>query len=105
MVLPAKGKSFDPTRIPKAVQNAGFSPGEVQVTAGGILRDKGNLLLEMPGSPGQFVLAGGAKAEELGKRRDLLGRRLRITGKLHPSHAERTPGLTVEQWTPVDDRR
>lgn len=104
-MLPAKGKSFDPTKIPQAVRKAGFTPGEIQVTAVGILRDKNTLLLEMPGPPSQFLLAGGAKADELRGRRDLLGKRVRINGKLHPSHAERVPGLTVEQWTVLDDGR
>ncbi|MFB3140089.1 MAG: helix-hairpin-helix domain-containing protein, partial [Candidatus Acidiferrales bacterium] len=47
----------------------------------------------------KFVLTGGAKAEELEGRAELLGKRLRVTGKLHPSHADRPPGLTVERWT------
>ncbi len=101
-MLPAKEKSFDPTKIPKAVKDAGFTPGDVEVTAVGLLtRKDGLLLLEMPDSVRQFVLAGGAKAEELTGRRDLLGKRLRLSGRLHPSHADRPPGLTVERWTPV----
>ena len=99
VVLPAKEKSFDPTRIPKAVKDAGFTPGEVEVTAvGSLTRKDGLLLLEMPGALRQFVLAGGPKAEELMGRRDLLGKEVRVLGKLHPSHGERPPGLTVERW-------
>ncbi len=96
------GKSFDPTRIPKAVKGAGFTPGEIEVTAvGTLVRRKDLLLLEMVGARREFVLAGGAKAEEVEKRADLLGQRLRVTGKLHPSHAEQPPGLTVEIWKPA----
>ncbi len=99
-MLPAREKSFDPTRIPKAVKDAGFTPGEVEVTTAGSLGRKDDLLLlEMPGPVRQFVLAGGAKAEELRARSDLLGKRLRVTGKLHPSHADSPPGLSVERWT------
>jgi len=100
VVLPAKEKSFDPTKIPKAVKDAGFTPGEVEVTAEGSLTRKNSLLLlEMPGPVRQFVLAGGARAEELTGRHDLLGKRVRVSGRLHPSHADRPPGLTIERWT------
>ncbi len=99
-MLPTREKGFDPTRIPKAVKDAGFTPGEVEVTAAGSLGRKDDLLLlEMPGPVRQFVLAGGAKADELRARSDLLGKRLRVTGKLHPSHADSPPGLSVERWT------
>lgn len=100
VVLPAAGKSFDPTKIPKAVKDAGFTPGEIEVTAAGVLRQQeDSLLLEMSGAVARMVLAGGAKAEELKKRSDLLGKRLRVTGTLHPYHADQPPGLTVERWT------
>ncbi len=102
VVLPAKGKSFDPTGIPKAVKDAGFTPGEIEVTILGTLKSKdGLLLLTMPGAVTQFVLAGGAKAEELRKRTDLQGQRLKVSGKLHPSHADQPPGMTVERWAPA----
>ncbi len=100
--MPAAGKSFDPTRIPKAAKDAGFTSGEIEVTAvGTLVRRKDLLLLEMAGPRREFVLAGGAKAEELERRGDLLGQRLRVVGKLHPSHAEQPPGLTVEIWERV----
>ena len=100
VVLPAKGKSFNPTKIPKAVKDAGFTPDEIQVVAGGVLARKNDLLLlEMSGQVRQLVLAGGTKEKELRARADLLGKRLRVSGKLHPSHADRPPGITVELWT------
>jgi hypothetical protein len=99
VVLPAKEKSFDPTKIPKAVKDAGFTPGEIEITAvGTFLREKDLLLLKLAGPVPQFVLAGGAKSEELKARSDLPSNRLRVTGRLHPSHADRPPGLTVERW-------
>lgn len=105
VVMPAAGKSFDPTRIPKAVKDAGFSPGEIEITAvGTLVRRNDLLLLEMAAPRREFVLAGGAKAEELEKRADWLGQRLRVTGKLHPSHADQPPGLTVERWTPAGQK-
>jgi hypothetical protein len=102
VVLPAKGKSFDPTKIPRAVKDAGFTPGEIKVTVVGTLVSKaGMLLLQMPGVFAEFVLAGGVRADELKKRHDLLQKKLRVTGNLHPSHADRPPGLTVERWLPT----
>lgn len=102
--MPAKGKSFDPSRIPKAVKDAGFTPGEIGVTATGTFARENDLLrLKMVGPVQQFVLAGGAKVEELNSRSDLLGKRVRVTGKLHPSHADRPPGLTVEKFERLGD--
>ena len=99
VLLPAKRKSFRPTGIPKAVRKAGFTPGKVQVTVVGTLgRENSFLRLDMPGPVKQFILAAGAKAEELEKQPDLLGRRLRVTGLLQASHADKPPGLTVETW-------
>ena len=99
VVLPATGKSFDPTRIPKAVKDAGITPGEIEITAvGSLARKDGLLVLEMAGAVRQFVLAGGPKAEELKRQPDLLGKRLQVIGKLHPSPADRQPGITVERF-------
>ena len=95
----AEGKSFDPTQIRKAVRNAGFEPGGIHVTAVGRLSKEGEFLaLQMVGPVEKFVLAGGAKVDELSQRRELLGQRIRVTGTLHPSHADKPPGLTVETW-------
>jgi hypothetical protein len=102
VVLPAKGKSFDPTKIPKAVKDGGFAPGEIEVTVVGTLVSKGDMLvLQPPGAMPALVLAGGAKADELEKRTDLLQKKLRVMGNLHPSHADKPPGLTVERWSIV----
>ena len=103
VLSPAEGKSFDPTKIPRAVRKAGFAPGEIEVTAAGRLTIEDDFpRLEMPGPVEQLVLAGGAKAEELRERSDLIGRRLSVTGVLHPSHADKPPGITVERWELVD---
>ena len=102
VVTPAEGKGFDPSQIPKAVRNAGFEPGEIHVTAMGILSTaEGLLALEMTGAVKRFVLAGGPKVDELSQEPDLLSQRVRVTGKLHPSHADKPPGLTVETWAPA----
>jgi len=102
VVRPASGKSFDPARIPKAVKDAGFTPGEIEVTAAGTLVEENGLLrLKMQGPVPAFVLAGGPKAEQLKSRPDLLGKRVRVTGKLHPFHADKPAGLTVESFEPA----
>lgn len=98
-MLPATGKSFDPTRMPKAVKDAGFTPGEIEITAlGSLARKDGLLVLEMSGAVMQFVLVGGPKEEELGRQKDILGKHVRVAGKLHPSHRDRPPSITVERF-------
>ena len=99
----AEGKSFDPTEIPRAVRKAGFTAGEIEVTAAGRLTLEDDFpRLEMPGPIEQLFLAGGAKEEELRKRPDLIGRRLSVSGVLQPAHADKPPGITVERWELVD---
>lgn len=98
-MLPKPGKSFDPLLIRKAIQDAGFSLRELVVTADGILtRGKDFLELEVPGLKQAFVLSGGRRAGELDAATDLMGKRVRVTGRLHPSHADQLPGLTVEDF-------
>ena len=101
--MPAKHQSFDPSLIRNAVSKAGFSPGEVELTAVGVLsKDEELLVLEMSGPMKKMVLAGGERAEELSNQPELIGQRVRVTGNLHPSHADKPPGLTVESWVPAD---
>ena len=103
VLSPAEGKSFDPTKIPRAVRQAGFMPGEIEVTAVGRLTLEDDFLrLEMSGTVEQLILTGGAKEEELRERSDLIGRRLSVMGVLRPSHADKPPGITVERWELVD---
>ena len=101
-VFPKPGKSFDPVLIPKAIKDAGFSAPEVVAVVDGTLVERKDLReLDVPGLKRPFLLAGGAQAEALRKRADLLGKKLRVTGKLHPSHADLPPGLTVENFQPA----
>ncbi|MBI4468739.1 MAG: hypothetical protein HY650_05380 [Acidobacteria bacterium] len=98
-MLPKQGKSFDPALIPKAIQDAGFTAREVMVIAAGTLSKRGKFLeLDIPGLKHSFVLAGGARAVELSKRAGLAGKKIRVTGNLHPSYADHPPGLTVEDF-------
>ncbi|GBC76552.1 hypothetical protein HRbin08_00014 [bacterium HR08] len=92
-------KSFDPVLIPKALREAGFTATEVVVTAEGtLIKGEEAFTLDVPGLAHPFVLAGGAQADTLRKRTDLVGKKIRVTGKLHPSHADHPPGLTVESF-------
>jgi hypothetical protein len=101
-VLPKPGRSFDPALIPKAIKDAGFSAPEVLATlAGTLVQGKGLLELYVPGLNHPFVLAGGPQEDALRKRADLMGKKIRLTGKLHPSHGDLPPGLTVESFQPV----
>ncbi len=101
-VLPKPGKSFDPALIPKAIKDAGFSAPEVIATmAGTLVQSKDRLKLNVPGLNHPFVLAGGSQEDALKKRTDLVGRKIRLTGKLHPSHGDLPPGVTVETFEPI----
>ncbi len=101
-VFPKPGRSFDPALIPKAIKAAGFSAPEVTVTADGVLVQRKEFLeLNIPGIRHSFLLAEGAQAGSLKKRADLLGKKIRVTGKLHPSHGDLVPGLTVEDFQPA----
>lgn len=98
-MFPKPGKSFDPVLIPKAIKDAGFTATEVVVTADGTLAKRAEFLeLDVSGLKHSFVLEGGVQADALKKRADLMGKKVRVTGKLHPSHADRPPGLTVEKF-------
>lgn len=88
--------------IPKVIKEAGFTASEVVVVAEGtVVRKEGWIELDVPGLAHPFVLAGGTRAEDLTKRTDLAGKKLRITGKLHPEHAGGPPGLTVDEFQTV----
>ncbi len=81
------------------MKNAGFTPREIMVIISGKLVREGDFLrLKTTGPVPEFVLASGAKADELSGRADLLGKRVRVTGKLHPAHAEKPPGITVDAF-------
>lgn len=98
-VFPKPGKSFDPALIPKAIKDAGFSAPEVIFTADGILaQGKEFLELKIAGIKHPFLLADGAQGESLKKRAELLGKKIRVTGKLQPAHGDFPPGLTVEAF-------
>ncbi len=99
MILPAEGKSFDPAKIPGAVKDAGFSPGEIKITAvGRLASSEGTLRLEMAGALAFLVLDGG-EAEQLSKQTGMAGQILRVDGTLRPSQAGQPPGMSVDRWT------
>ncbi len=82
-VFPKAGRSFEPARIPKAIKDAGFTAAEVRVTAAGTLSaQRQQLELSIPGVGTPLTLSGGPQAGALKKRSDLVGKRVRITGKL-----------------------
>ena len=104
-LVAADDGTFDPAGIPKALRKAGFKAGDIQITTAGKLSKEGDLLaLEMTGTVKKFVLAGGKAIESVSNRPELIGTRIRVTGKLHPSHAEKPPGITVERWERVSSQ-
>ena len=99
---PEPGKSFDPVLIPKAMEDAGFTASEVFVTVEGTLVEGGGFLeLQIPGLKRSITLGGGAQAEAIEKRSDLLGKRIHLVGILHPGQMDRPPILSVEKFEPA----
>jgi hypothetical protein len=100
-VFPRPEKSFDPTRIPKALEDSGFTASEVVVTVEGVLvRGRDSLELRVPGLTHSFALEGGAMAGALEGRADLLERKIRLVGNVQPARGERPPALSVEEVSP-----
>jgi len=97
--FPKAGKSFDPALIPKAIHDAGFTATEVTVVADGTLEARhGALEVDVPGLSHPFLLAGGSKIADLRRRADLLGKRIRVIGRLGPAQAGRPPTLAVDDF-------
>jgi hypothetical protein len=104
VIHPAKGRTFDPAGIPCTVRDAGFSSPEVFFTAKGRLEKEGErLALRVPGLRHVFYLEGGAGFAELKAATTFLNKTIRVSGKLHGSHAERPPGMTVEKFESAGD--
>jgi len=104
VIHPAKSRTFDPAEIPRAVRNAGFSSPEVLFTATGKLEKEGErLALRVPGLRHVFFLEGGASFAELKAATTVLNKTIRVSGKLHGSHGDRPPGMTVELFESAGD--
>jgi hypothetical protein len=102
LVFPKTGKPFDPAQIPKAVKDAGFSATEVLVEAEGIMAKRdAQLQFDIPGLNHPFALSGGPKMEALAARTELIGKKVRVTGKLQLGHAQLPPSLTIESFQSV----
>lgn len=98
-VFPKPVKSFDPALIPKAIHDMGFTATEVEIVADETLASRdGELQLDVPGLKHPFVLAGGARAKSLQGDKNLIGRRIRVTGKLQMGRGNLPPALTVENF-------
>lgn len=81
------------------MKKAGFTARDIVVTVEGVTSQReGFLELKVPGLVRPLVLSGGKRVDELRNEMDLLGKNIRIVGLLHPSNADRPPGLTVESF-------
>lgn len=106
IIRPSKGRSFDPAEIPRTVREAGFSAPEVDFTARGRLqKEKNRLALHVPGIAHVFYIEGGAAWNELRGRPELLDTMVQVSGRLHGSHEDQPPGMTVEKFEAVDASR
>lgn len=98
-VYPKAGKSFDPAPIPKAIHDAGFTATEVEVVVDGTLVAKNDALkLDVPGLKHPFILAGGAKEAALKEDKSLLGKRIRVVGRVRVARGTLPPSLTIEEF-------
>lgn len=68
------------------------------IADGALVKQGKSLELRVPGLKYSFVLAGGPQAGALDKRGDLVGKKIRVAGKLSLAHADHPPGLTVEKF-------
>ncbi len=98
-IFPKAGKSFDPILIPKAVHDAGFTATEVKIVVDGTLATRsGASELDVPGLKHPFMLAGASQEDTLKKQRDLVGRKIRLTGKVQIGQADHPPTLSIESF-------
>jgi len=98
-VFPEQGQSFDPVRIPRVIEEAGFSATEIIVSVDGTLVEGEEFLeLEVPGLESPFLLVVGENAERLSKGVDLVATEVRVTGTLRPGDSGHPPTLTVEEF-------
>jgi hypothetical protein len=99
-VYPKAGKSFDPALIPKAIHDAGFTATEVEVVVDGTLAARnGPLEMDVPALKHPFILSGGAQIGALEERKDLVGKKIRVTGQAHPAQDDRPPTLGVDSFS------
>ncbi len=98
-MYPQEGQPFDPTRIPKSISEAGFTALEILVTIyGTVSQGREFLELHVSGLKQPFVLSGGPQDDALRGREDVVGKKIRLTGKLRPLNGAGPPGLTVEKF-------
>lgn len=98
-VFPEQGRSFDPVRIPRVIEEAGFSATEILLSVDGTLVEGEEFLeLEVPGLESPFLLVGGENAERLSKGVDLVATEIRVTGKLRLGDSGQPPTLTIEEF-------
>lgn len=101
-VLPEPEKSFDPTELRGAITSVGFTPGDIRLAATGkLIREGGELRLQMAGPLSLIVLTGGEKIAEL-RDGEQNGRRIRIEGRFQRGEGKGDPPLlSVDNWRTV----
>lgn len=88
----------DVMRARVLLEKSGFSVPRTEVTARGeVVEWKDRLALRVPGQQELFILEGGKQWRDF-KATAKPGDRIRVTGNLHPAHADAPPGLTVEEF-------
>ncbi len=98
-VFPGPRSSFDPGGIPQAIKDAGFTAVEILLTVDGTLVQGQRFLeLNVSGLAPPWVLSGGARLDEFGKRGDLLEKRVQVSGQFVAGNTDRPHRLTVESF-------
>ncbi len=97
LILPESDRSFDPSRVPKAIEGAGFSVSKVEVVVEGTVEKLvESLALRVPGLEKPLVLEGGGKIEALESRPGVIGSRIKVTGFLRLPQGNDLTELSVE---------
>lgn len=95
-----------PGAVATAVAKAGFTAGEVEITARGRLErgEDGTLALVLDGPLSRLRLAAGELLAELAAREDLDDARLEIVGRLLPDGSrDQPPEVELSSYGPVDE--
>lgn len=69
---------------------------------GELVEHDGLPALRLPHSPDLLILGGGERLDELMGSGLPPGTHIRAAGHLHPSVAERPPGMEVDEWEEVE---
>ena len=96
VILAESDRSFDPAQIAKAVEDAGFSAGKVEIDVKGTLeRVENALALRVPGLDSLLFLQGDEALDELKKLDN--NNEVSVSGVYDTPEGDEAPLITVEE--------